>query len=141
MLPKNFRVLELEPNIIVSCDNIIFNWLSVSPISLMIERSSDAVCGLHHAQGDEEREFLGLDSKPRSTVFPSLASKPVAMVLVVWHPNWQLWFADLAHKITTTVSWFEPQNQVGCDLSVAPQNREEDEDGVGHALRSSGLFA
>jgi hypothetical protein len=98
MLPKNFRVLELEPNIIVSCDNIIFNWLSVSPISLMIERSSDAVCGLHHAQGDEEREFLGLDSKPRSTVFPSLASKPVAMVLVVWHQNHSLTFPSLGLK-------------------------------------------
>jgi hypothetical protein len=24
-----------------------------------IERSSDAVCGLHHASGDEEHEFLG----------------------------------------------------------------------------------
>jgi hypothetical protein len=25
----------------------------------MIERSGDAVCGLHRAQGDEEHEFLG----------------------------------------------------------------------------------
>jgi hypothetical protein len=24
-----------------------------------IERSDDTVCGLHHARGDEEREFLG----------------------------------------------------------------------------------
>jgi hypothetical protein len=24
-----------------------------------IERSGDTVCGLHHAQGDEERGFLG----------------------------------------------------------------------------------
>jgi hypothetical protein len=24
-----------------------------------IGRSSDAMCGLHHARGDEEREFLG----------------------------------------------------------------------------------
>jgi hypothetical protein len=24
-----------------------------------IERSGDAVCGLHHARGDEERGFLG----------------------------------------------------------------------------------
>jgi hypothetical protein len=36
----------------------------------MIERSGDAVRGLHRAQGDEERGFLGLASKPRSTVFP-----------------------------------------------------------------------
>jgi hypothetical protein len=27
--------------------------------SRMIERSGDAVCGLHHAQGVREREFLG----------------------------------------------------------------------------------
>jgi hypothetical protein len=38
-----------------------------------------------------------------------------------------------------TVSWFEPQNQVGFSLSVASQNRQR-EDGVGHALRSSDLF-
>jgi hypothetical protein len=25
----------------------------------VIERSGDAVCGLHRAHGDEEREFLG----------------------------------------------------------------------------------
>jgi hypothetical protein len=25
----------------------------------VIERSSDAMCGLHHARGDEEHEFLG----------------------------------------------------------------------------------
>jgi hypothetical protein len=29
---------------------------------------------------------------------------------------------------------------VGYSLSVAPQNRREDEDGVGHALRSSILL-
>jgi hypothetical protein len=39
-----------------------------------------------------------------------------------------------------TVSWFGPQNQAGYGLSVAPQNRWEDEDDVGHASRSSGLF-
>jgi hypothetical protein len=33
-----------------------------------VERSGDAVCDLYHAQGDEERGFLGLTSKPRSTV-------------------------------------------------------------------------
>jgi hypothetical protein len=30
------------------------------------------------------------------------------------------WFGDLGLKITTTVSWFMPQNQVGLGLSVAP---------------------
>jgi hypothetical protein len=38
------------------------------------------------------------------------------------------------------VSWFGPQNQAGYDLSVAPQNRQEDEDGVGHVSRSSSLL-
>jgi hypothetical protein len=34
----------------------------------MIERSGDAVCGLYRTQGDVKRMFLGLASKPRSTV-------------------------------------------------------------------------
>jgi hypothetical protein len=54
--------------------------------------------------------------------------------------NRQLWFGGLGLKITATVSLFRPQNHVGYDLSVAPQNRWEDEDGVGHASRSSGLL-
>jgi hypothetical protein len=33
-----------------------------------IERSGDAMCGLHRARGDEECKFLGWASKPRSTV-------------------------------------------------------------------------
>jgi hypothetical protein len=71
----------------------------------MIERSGDVVCGLHHAQGDQERGFLWFGPQNQ-------------------HP----WFSDLGHKITATVSWFRPQNQVGCGLSVAPQNQREDED-------------
>jgi hypothetical protein len=53
--------------------------------------------------------------------------------------NRQLWFGDLGLKITTTVSWFGPQNQVGFGLSVALQNRRR-EVGAGHASRSSGLL-
>jgi hypothetical protein len=49
-------------------------------------------------------------------------------------------FGDLGHKITTTVSWFGHQNQVGYGLSVVPQNQWEDEDNAGHALRSSSLL-
>jgi hypothetical protein len=37
------------------------------------------------------------------------------------------------------ISWFVPQNQVGFDLSVVPQNRRR-EVGVGHMSRSSGLL-
>jgi hypothetical protein len=36
-----------------------------------------------------------------------------------------------------TIYFFVPQNQVGYGLLVAPQNRRKDEDGAGHALRSS----
>jgi hypothetical protein len=57
------------------------------------------VCSLHHAQGDEEREFLVLASKPRSTVSPGLASKSVATVLVVWPQNHSLGFSGLGLKI------------------------------------------
>jgi hypothetical protein len=54
--------------------------------------------------------------------------------------NRQLRFGDLGFKITTTVSWFVPQNQAGYGLSVAPQNRRDDEDSVGHASKSNGLL-
>jgi hypothetical protein len=50
----------------------------------MIERSGDAVCGLHREQGDEERGFVGLASKPRLTISPYLATKPVASSYPVW---------------------------------------------------------
>jgi hypothetical protein len=46
----------------------------------------------------------------------------------------------LGIKITMTFFYFRPQNQAGYGLSAAPQNQREDEDGVGHALRSSGLL-
>jgi hypothetical protein len=35
----------------------------------MIGRSSDVVCGLHRAHRDDEHEFFGLASKPRSSGF------------------------------------------------------------------------
>jgi hypothetical protein len=44
--------------------------------------------------------------------------------------NRWLRFGDLSLKINTMVSWFGTQNQVGYGLSIAPQNRREDEDGV-----------
>jgi hypothetical protein len=50
------------------------------------------VYGLHRVQGDEEHGFLGLASKLRSTVSPSLASKSMATVLVVWPQNHSLRF-------------------------------------------------
>jgi hypothetical protein len=63
-----------------------------------IEWSGDAVCGLHRAQRDEERGFLGSISKPRLTVSPHLASKPAAMVPMVWPQNHSLGFPYLGLK-------------------------------------------
>jgi hypothetical protein len=60
--------------------------------------SDDVVYGLHHAQGDEEHIFLGLASKLRSMVSLSLASKPVATVLVVYPQNYSLRFSGLSLK-------------------------------------------
>jgi hypothetical protein len=39
-----------------------------------------------------------------------------------------------------TVSWLRPQNHACYGLSVAPQNRWENEDSTGHASRSNGLL-
>jgi hypothetical protein len=44
-----------------------------------------------------------------------------------WHQNRQLRFDDLGLKINATVSWFGFKNQTGYGLSVALQNRWEDE--------------
>jgi hypothetical protein len=63
-----------------------------------IERSGNAVCGLHRAQGHEERMFLGSASKPRSMVSPDLTSKLVATVLVVWPQNHRSGFLVSASK-------------------------------------------
>jgi hypothetical protein len=81
----------------------------------------------------------GLASKPAATVSGGLASKPTVTVSRFGSQNRRLRFGDLGLKITAAVSWFVPQNQVGFDLSVAPQNRREG-NGVGHASRSSGLL-
>jgi hypothetical protein len=88
-----------------------------------IERSGDAMCGLHRARGDEERGFLGWASKPRLTIcqwfdlkttriiFSGLASKSVATV-----------FSSLASK--SVVGFLvEPQNQGGGGFfRFEPQN-------------------
>jgi hypothetical protein len=53
---------------------------------------------MHHAQGDEERVFLGLASKPRSMVSLDLASKLVYSGFPVGPQNRQLRFDDVASK-------------------------------------------
>jgi hypothetical protein len=46
-------------------------WSSIGQVlgGWMIERSGDAMCDLHRAQGDKERGFLGSASKLRSRGF------------------------------------------------------------------------
>jgi hypothetical protein len=56
------------------------------------------MCGLHRTEGDKEHEFLSLASKPRSMVFPGLASKSVVTVLVFWPQNHSLGFPILILK-------------------------------------------
>jgi hypothetical protein len=88
-----------------------------------IERSGDIMCGLHHAKGDEQCEFLGLASKPRSAISPSLASKPMAQFLglclktevdglVIWSSKSPRWFLGLDLKTKwEEVCQFAPQNR------------------------------
>jgi hypothetical protein len=61
-----------------------------------------------------------------AAVSPSLTLKLVARVFRFGPQNWQLWFGDLSLKITTVISWFGPQNQVGDGLSIVPQKKRED---------------
>jgi hypothetical protein len=92
--------------------------------------------------------FSGLASKPVAMVSPGLVSKSVAGFLVELQNQGGEGFSGLGLKIDNyglvigalkSVSWFGTQNQAGCGLSVAPQNRWE---GIGavHMSRSSGLL-
>jgi hypothetical protein len=122
------------------------------------------VCGLYRAQGDNERMFLGLASKPRSTVSlssaskpvatvsPGLASKPVSTILVVWPQNHSLGFSYLGLKTDSSGLVIWPTKSLRRFLSLGlktkweevcqftPQNRWKDEDDAGYASRSSGLL-
>jgi hypothetical protein len=85
----------------------------------MNERSGDAVYNPHRTCGGDEKHK-----------FPSLASKPVAMVCQWFGPkttmivscfgprNQGRRFGVLDLKIIAMVSWFGPQNQVGGSLSI-----------------------
>jgi hypothetical protein len=97
----------------------------------MIERSGDAVCGLHRARGDEEHMFLGWASKPWSTVCqwfdlktigtvcqwfdlkingtisPGLISKPVALVSpdLASKPGWRVFRFGLKINSYSFLIW------------------------------------
>jgi hypothetical protein len=49
----------------------------------VVRRSGDAVCGLYHAQEDEEHVFLALASKPRWTVCQWFGLKTIGTGLVI----------------------------------------------------------
>jgi hypothetical protein len=65
-------------------------WSSTSRVvgGRTIERSGDAVSSLHHGQGDEERKFLGLTSKPWSTVSLGLVSHWYKLHVSNCHGSW-----------------------------------------------------
>jgi hypothetical protein len=85
-----------------------------------------AVCTWHVET--RSTSFLVEPQNQGGVGFPGLDLKTGSSGLVIW-----------SLKITATVSWFEPQNQVSFGLSVAPQNRRR-EVGAGHASRSSSLL-
>jgi hypothetical protein len=95
--------------------------------------------------------FSSLALKLVATISPALALKPVVGFLVEPQNQGGGGFPSLGLKIgssglvssglkiTTTVSWFGPQNQAGFGLSDVPQNRRREVD-AGHESRSSGLL-
>jgi hypothetical protein len=117
-----------------------------------VHKEMRSTCFLVESQNQGRRFVSCLSSKPLGRFISGLASKPLKRFLPIWSQNrWQrvsrfesqnrqLRFGDLGLKITVTVSWLGPQNQVGCSLPITPQNRQDDEDGTGHASRSSSLL-
>jgi hypothetical protein len=81
-----------------------------------------------------------VDNETRSASFLVWNQNHGQLVFLFRPQNRLRRFGELAYKITATISWFGPQNQVGYGLSVVPQNWLEDEDDVGHASRSSSLL-
>jgi hypothetical protein len=103
-----------------------------------IRRSGDAMCGMHHARGDEKSEFLGWASKPRSTVCQWFGLK-ITRTVCQWFDlkTIGMIFSGLTLKLVATVSsglasklvasgflvwalrptatvwWFGPQNHHG----------------------------
>jgi hypothetical protein len=95
-----------------------------------------AVCIVH--KETRSASFLVWPQNQGRLFISGLTSKTLGWISRFKPQNWQLWFDDF--KITMMISWFGYQNHAGYDLSITPQNRQEDEDGAGHASRSSGLL-
>jgi hypothetical protein len=70
----------------------------------MIRRSGDAVCGLHHTRGgDEKHGFFCLASKLMVTVCQWFGLKIIMTDSWFGPQNQGRWFGDLSIKITVTV--------------------------------------
>jgi hypothetical protein len=78
-----------------------------------IKRSSDGMCGPHHARGDDEHGFLGQASIPRSTVCQWFGRKITRMVSHRFVPQnqWRRFVSGLASKPLRQFSSVWPQNQ------------------------------
>jgi hypothetical protein len=96
------------------------------------------ICTMHMEM--KSAGFLVWPQNQGRRFISGLASKSLGRVFRFGPQNLQLRFSDLGIKITATVSWLGPQNKVGYSLLVAPQIQWEDENGAGHASRSSGLL-
>jgi hypothetical protein len=85
----------------------------------MIERLGDVVCDLHRTRGGDEKHGLsGLASKPVATVYQWFVLKTTSTVSWFEPQNQGRRFGYLGIKITATVSWFEPQNHVRGGLPI-----------------------
>jgi hypothetical protein len=108
-----------------------------------------AVCTVH--METRRAGFLVEPQHQGQRFLSGLASKPLGRFPLVWLQNWwlqvsrfgpqnqQLRFGDLGLKITTTVSWFGPQNNAGFGLSIVPRNQWREVD-AGHMSKSVGLL-
>jgi hypothetical protein len=63
-----------------------------------VEMSGDTVCGLHRAEGYEEREFLDLASNQGRRFLPVSPQNRWLQVFWIGPQNWQLRFGDLTTK-------------------------------------------
>jgi hypothetical protein len=94
----------------------------------MIKGSDNAMCGLHHAQGDKEHGFLGSASKPRLE-FESQRSRGDEVeygrvdamgCIGLFYPNFAI-FAVLGHKGSLVTSFHINRTpRASVEVSIQP---------------------
>jgi hypothetical protein len=102
----------------------IYQWFSLKIIGWFVSGSASEPLGWFFSDFASKQVatvFSGLTSKPVVIVSPGLVSKLVVDFLVEPQNESGGGLSGLGLKITATVSWFGPQNQVGYGLSLAPQ--------------------